>query len=642
MKNNIKKIVALLMCICLVLSFAACSSDDNNAKPDPNSNNVNLNGLGVEFKFSTDCSNWNEVKADSELFRADGVYAANDVQVVYLHFKNHANHPVSNKVAFRAVTGEFKDAVVGIVDNVRAAFSTADEAKSAVEGQENRLSDNYVYAVSLMAESTKTVAFVLKTTAATTVKIRVDYTAIAHGAQTANATSNLNGVNVVNANCFGIVEDAKDDALITNTDKSFKATFSANTLKQGTVVSATVKPSNAQKGSVDYDIAVSCDGKICENDVKVSVLAGYGLTGVEVLKDGAKVESTYDMYGGLVAFTVKGEGKYTVKYSGSADITGVIVQGSEKPFKTFDEAVKHVALNCNDSEIVNLIIFGKANYTVATGEKVYFHGKDSSINTVNIVGGNDTAEIFITKESGSVPSLPYADDGVSIAYSGITFQSENELQEGGEYSRHFDYRGDGDIAFRNCTFLKALATRGPKASVEVDGCVFKCQTYEDTLKGYCYYSIQKIGMYPITVMFTDNKITENWGGINLDWADADFYVSGNEFANITCSKPPIQLSHANTMIVEDNTFTNIKDENVFRFYSGYNAKSTKIINNTIDADYLFQSDKPGAINTLNDFVFEGNTISKNTNLTLGHMANASADSIGPHNYIVDVTKNTIK
>ncbi len=213
-----------------MLSFVACSSDENNAKPDPNSNSVNLSQLDVEFKFSTDCLNWNEVKADSELFRADGVYATDDVQAVYLHFKNHTNHPVSNKVAFRAITGEFKDATVGIADDIRSAFATAEDAKVAVEGQDNKLADNYVYAVSLTAESTKTVAVLLKTTTATTVKIRVDYTAIAHGEQTSNTSSVMNGVNVVNANCFGVVDDAKAEAIVINTDKSFKATFSAETI----------------------------------------------------------------------------------------------------------------------------------------------------------------------------------------------------------------------------------------------------------------------------------------------------------------------------------------------------------------------------------------------------------------------------
>ena len=640
MKTTLLKLLSVLMCVALVFSFAACSSDDTESAPthDPNANNVDLAGLNVEFKYSKDCSSWNAVEASSELFRADGVYNANDTEVVYLHFKNHESTPTSYKVTFRVIEGDAKDATVGVADDVRAAFADAAEATAAVEGNTYKLSD-YVYSYTMEADSTRTVAVVISTVSAAQMKLRVDYVAIAHGAQSANTMQSQNGVNAVNANCHTVVRDAAVVTSLFNADSSFKVTFAANALKQGSVVSAVVKPSNVAEGSVDYDINITVDGKIYDGDATVSLLAGYGLTGVEVQKDGTKIESTYDMYTGLAVFTAK-SGKYTVKYSGKTDIKGVIVQGADEPFNNFKDAVKYAADNCD--EVVNIIIFGRAEYTVATGEKVSFVGSNESIKNVNVVGGNDTAEIFITKDSGSVPSLPYAGEDVYISYSNITFQSENEQQEGGEYSHHFDYRGDADISFRNCTFLKALATRGPKSSVVVDSCVFKCQTVNDTLKGYCYYSIQKIGMYPITVEFTNNTVTENWGGINLDWSDADFIVSGNTFANINCSKPPIQLSHANTMLIEDNTFTNIKDENVFRFYSGYGAKSTKIINNTIDADYLFQSDKAGAINSLKEFTFEGNTISKTTSLTMGHEANGPADAISPHNYIVDTTANTIK
>lgn len=640
MKNTLLKLLSVLMCLALVLSFAACSSDDTESKPthDPNTNNVDLAGLNVEFKYSKDCSSWNAVEAASELFRADGAYNANDTEVVYLHFKNHEATPTSYKVTFRVIEGDAKDATVGIADDVRSAFTDTESAVAAVEGNTYKLAD-YVYSYTMDADSTKTVAVVISTAAAAQMKLRVDYVAVAHGEQTGNAISKLNGVDVVNAGCYTVVDSVAAKTVLTNADSSFKAVFAENTMKQGSIVSAVVKPINAAKGSVEYDISITVDGKAYDQSVTVSILAGYALTGVEVQKDGAKVESAYDMYSGLATFTAL-SGKYTVKYSGTSDIEGVIVQGADQPFKNFNEAVKFAA--DNSEEVINIIIFGRAKYTVATGEKVSFVGISEDIKTVNVVGGNDTAEIFITQSSGSVPSLPYAGEGVQINYSGLTFQSENEMQEGGEYSHHFDYRGDADISFRNCTFLKALATRGPKSSVVVDNCVFKCKTVNDTLKGYCYWSIQKIGMYPITVEFTNNTVTENWGGLNLDWSEGDFIVSGNTFANITCSKPPIQLSHANTMLIENNTFTNIKDENVFRFYSGYGAKSTKIINNTIDADYLFQSDKEGAINNLNDFVFEGNTISKTTSLTMGHAANGSPEDISPHNYTVNTETNTIK
>ncbi len=639
MKKTVIKLLSALLCLCLVFALAACSSDEEEPIADPNANNVDFGGLDVEFKYSKNCLDWNEVAGDSELFRADGNYGAGDTEVVYLHFKNHADHPITYKVTFRVIEGASDNATIGIIDGVRSAFASNDDAVAAVEGKTKALTDGYIYAESMGADTTKTVAVVLNTTAAAQMKLRVDHSVVGHEKQTVNAISSKDGVNVVNAGCYSIVLNSGVATAISNDDSSFKAVFAADSIAVGSVISATVKPTAAVKGSVDYDISVMVDGKPYDGNVKMFILAGYGLTGVEVLKDGTKVESEYDMYSGLAAFTAS-SGKFTVKYSGNADITGVIVQGADEPFESFNEAVKYAA--SNSGEVINIIVFGKADYTVQSGEKIYFAQAESDVKTVNVIGGNDTAEIFITKDSGSVPSLPYAVDGVQINYSNLTFQSENELQEGGEYSRHFDYRGDADIAFRNCTFLKALATRGPKASVVVDSCVFKCKTVDDTLKGYCYYSIQKIGMEAITVDFTNNTITESWGGINLDWSMADFYVANNTFANITCSKPPIQLSHAATMVIENNTFTNIKDENVFRFYGSYDAERTKITNNTIDADYLLQHDMGNGMSSVKNLVFENNIISKNTNLTMGHDANAPADQISPHGYVVDTDTNTIK
>ena len=237
----------------------------------------------------------------------------------------------------------------------------------------------------------------------------------------------------------------------------------------------------------------------------------------------------------------------------------------------------------------------------------------------------------------------YADDGITVAYTGISFDGDNKLQEGGEYFRHFDYRGEADISFKNCTFKKALATRGPDSSVVVENCDFKCPTYEDTFKGYCYYSVQKIGGGIIDVQIIDNDFTGCWGGINLDWSEADFTVMGNKFGGYNCSKPAIQMSHATNMLVDGNEFSNIKHENAFRFYNGYNGMKTYITNNTFEkVDYLFQSDVPGAMLNLKDFKFTDNTISKEVNLTKGHEANASADSVSPHSYTVDATLNTIK
>ncbi len=646
MRNCILKVLSVALCLTMVLSFAACSSDENNAKPDPNSNNVNFGDLDAEFKYSKDCSNWTEVKADSELFRADGVYQANDAEVVYLHFKNHNDHAIVYKVKFRVTEGDSGEATVGIVNDVRTAFAASSEAVTAMKDSAHKLGDSYVYAAYMGADTTKTVAVVLHNPSdAAEMKLRVDYSAVAIDIGTQNSSVIQGGIITVNANAYAIVDDSTGETVVANSDRSFKAVFSADSNAQGTVLTAVVKPDQLKTGELNYNISLGCDGKeyTGTSAIGVSLLAGYGLEGVEVFADGTKIESKYDMYSGMVEFTAQKSCSITVKYSGSVNIEGILVQGSDKPFGNFNEAISYVTGEGAESigDTVSFIIFGRAEYTVATGEKISFTGDNESIKTVNVLGGNDTAEIFITQSSGLVPSLPYAGQGVQINYSNLSFQSENELLDGGDYSRHFDYRGEADIAFRGCTFKKALATRGPNSSVVVDNCAFKCTEYEDTFKGYCYYSVQKIGGGEITVEFTNNDCTGSWGGINLDWSEGDFIVKYNKFGGYNCSKPAIQLSHANTMLIEENEFSNIKDENAFRFYQSYNCTQTTIINNTIDADYLFHSDKEYAIDDYN-IVFEGNIISNTTDLTLGHMANAPADSVREHGYCVDTQKNTIK
>ena len=251
---------------------------------------------------------------------------------------------------------------------MRVAFADAAEATAAVEGNTYKLSD-YVYSYTMEADSTRTVAVVISTVSAAQMKLRVDYVAIAHGAESANTMQSQNGVNAVNANCHTVVRDAAVVTSLFNADSSFKVTFAANALKQGSVVSAVVKPSNVAEGSVDYDINITVDGKIYDGDATVSLIAGYGLTGVEVQKDGTKVESAYDMYTGLVTFTAK-SGKYTVKYSGKTDIKGVIVQGADEPFNNFQNALFTAATGIQDP-----VWFMVENYTV-TAEDVTLEQND--------------------------------------------------------------------------------------------------------------------------------------------------------------------------------------------------------------------------------------------------------------------------
>jgi hypothetical protein len=388
---------------------------------------------------------------------------------------------------------------------------------------------------------------------------------------------------------------------------------------------------------------VTVDGKDYTGGAEISLLIGYGYQSVEVLLNGNKVNFSYGMYDGRVVFNVTANGVYTIAKSNKIDIKGVVVNGvslqSDNTFASLDEAIDYVVAQpfSDVEENITYFIFSEVKYLVEEGEIISFTGDNAKIKSVSVIGATEDATLIIDGMSGSLPSLPAAEKGVKISYSDLLMNSEKQ-----DDYRCFDYRGNADITFKNCTFKRALAARGPQSNVVVDGCTFACETVEDTHKGYCYYSIPIIGSDVIRVEFINNQVTKSWGGINIDWGDAEFYIAGNTFSNINCSKPAIQLSRARSVVIEKNKFTDIKDENAFRFYSGYAAGSTHILDNEIDVDYLFHSDYVDAINNYKDFVFKGNVISSRTNLTTGHITNSTPDQIREHGYVVDETLNTIE
>lgn len=639
MKKNISKFLSIIMCLVLVCSISACSKAKNDDKAA-----VDFGYADMEFKYSLNCSEWFEVQKGNEMFRADGTYKAGDTEVVYLHIKNHSevNSYYRIILSFAAEGG----AEFGFVGDVRTAFESVEAAKTAVGDGFKAVKTNYIYTRTMGAESTTTMALVINLPEGASggkldFNIRFEGGLVASDGK-ANSSKIENGIAKTNAHTYAIIEDATVDTVVTNDDSSVKVVIPKNTFKQGDFLPITVEATTSGDKYMNFVAEFDIERKF-KSAIEMTVLVGYGLDGVEVTWGGDKIESSYDKFTGSVTFKVVPQSSsFKVQYTGSVDMTGVVVQGSNKQFANFNEAINH-AVNNPQGEILTFVIFGKADYTVDLGEKVSFVGQNTNIKKVNVIGGNDTAEIHITQESNGVPSLPYAGKDVSINYSNLTFQSDNEHQEGGEYARHIDYRGEADIAFRNCHFKKALAARGPNSSVVVENCDFKCPTVQDTLKGYCFYSIQKIGGGEITVQLTGNDFTGCWGGINLDWGEGDFVVTDNKFGGYNCSKPAIQLSHANTMLIENNRFENIIDENAFRFYNGYNSQKTSIINNTFEkVAYILQTDVPGAINTFKELKFEGNTLSKDVDLTLGHKANAPADAVSPHGYVIDTTLNTIK
>ncbi len=633
MKSSALKFISIALCLCLLFGLTACKSKkENSATSDP------LNGLNVEFKFSKDFSSWTEIKADSELFRADGKYAAGDTEIVYLNVKNQTNGDINYKLNFAVSSGKSQGVMFGFVEDVRSAFADSSSAVTAVEENSKAVGSGFTWSKILKPESVITLALVIHSPdTAVEMKLKTSVSALAVSSlEKDNTSTRENGDITVFADCYSIA--TQGDTVVVNSDASFKATVKAGVLTEGSLLAAKVTPKDG-----GYDIKLSVDGKDYTGGAEISLLAGYGYQSVDVSLNGNKVNFSYGMYDGRIVFNTTANGVYTIAKSNKIDIKGIAVNGVslqiESVFTSFDAAIEYVVgLPVSDvEENITYFIFGEVKYLVDEGEVFTFTGENTKIKSVNVVGATEDAALIIDGMSGSLPSLPEAEKGVKISYSDLLMDSEKE-----DDYRCFDYRGNADITFKNCTFKRALAARGPQSNVVVDGCTFACETVEDTHKGYCYYSIPIIGSDVIRVEFINNQVTKSWGGINIDWGDAEFYIAGNTFSNINCSKPAIQLSRANTVVIEKNKFTDIVDENAFRFYSGYSATSTHILDNEIDVDYLFHSDYAGSINNYEDFVFEGNVISSNTNLTTGHITNLTPDQVREHGYVVDETLNTIE
>lgn len=636
-------VAVVLLCI-LQLFSVACSSDKKSGSPsqDPSLNGIELGGLDIEFKYSKDYSTWESITAESELFRADGIYSPGDTEVVYLHIKNHTDSSVAYSVSLRNISKDNIGAEFGFSDGIRSAFADSAAAILSI-GDLRKIGSEYIKTEVLSPESTLTFAVAVSVPTDAQggeMKLRLDFKAEALTEAAESGSVLENGKYSVYADDYKIVESTDADTVVSNSDGSFEAKFKNGTVRQGSIVKANVTPLSADGSSCSYRLGFSENGARFTGNASVSLLIGYGLETVEIYSGEQKLVSEYDMYSGKAHFDTC-DGDITVKYTQKDNLIGVAVKGSDKMFDSFNSALDFAVENASGDSL-NMIIFGKANYTVKNGDKLRFTNEGSTVKQISVVGGNSSAEIFITRDSDQTPSLPYADKGVEIRYIGISFQSENEVMADIDYSHHIDYRANADIYFGNCVFYKALATRGPSSNVTVDRCTFKCATYDDTLKGYCFYQIPKTSSSDIKVNFTNNTVTESWGGINLDWSQADFYVYGNTFSGFECSKAAIQLSNAKTAIIQNNSFKNIVNENALRFYKLYGAESTVITDNYFDCDHLLQSDVFGALNNYSKLTFENNTITARTSLTDGHTPNGTADQINDHGYTVDTDKNTIE
>ncbi len=637
MKNKILKLLSGALCICLVLSFAACGKKDDSSPKLPESS-VELNGINATVRYSTDCSDWKEITADSDLF-GKTEWASGDIDIVYINIKNQGDASASFKIT-PVLNAGLEGANFGIVENKRTAYSDVKNAIGDFAQKDVALSESNSYIKVLAADSTTTLAvavYIPSEANGGNCGVGLKITANELGTASAdNGASRQNGRLLVSADISATVNNNQNDVSMTNDDGSFAANISKDSLTIGSIISAKVKTASSTDSSTVYELTLNSNGSSIS--ASVSILVGFGLENVTVTRDGNAVDSTYSVENGMITFEAE-SGTYTVNYDDKSNVAGVKVTGSDTMFNDLTEAIMYIN-GLGDDVPKNIVfsVFGEVYYNVPEGQALSFVARTATVDSVTVAGANSTAKVTIPSYSAQLPSLPTANDSAKLLYINLTLDSEKV-----DNTKHLDYRGNSDIAFRNCTFERAISTRGMKSNVLIDRCEFNAKEYDDTHVGYCYYSITVSNAgSKITVSFTNNKVTGSWGGINLDWSNADYYIANNVFSGFNCSKPAIQLSRATTAVVENNVFSNIINENAIRFYVAYGAESTVIKNNRFDVDYLFYSDTPDVISDYSEFVFEDNSISSTTNLTLGHVTNSGPEATLAHGYIVDTDLNIIE
>lgn len=633
MKTKIFKSIAVILCVCLFLSLIACGKEDkSNASLLPASG-VDLGGVAATVLYSADCSDWKEITAESDLF-GKTEWSSGDVEIVYINIKNNSDTSASFKVS-PVLNTNLEGAQFGVVENKSIAYKDTKAAVSEFVEKNIALNESNAYITALNTKNSTTFAVAVYVPEGVkggncSVGLKITASPLST-ASNENAATRKNGELYVSADTFAIANNNANDLIMTNDDGSFVAAVPKENLTIGSMATAKASTVSASDSSAVYELELSASST-------VSILAGFGLESVTVTRDGVAVDSTYSAENGTVTFKAQ-SGTYTVSYADKSNVSGVKVTGSNNMFNNLTDAIYYINSRGADTpENIVFTIFGKVYYSVPAGTTVSFISQNANVNSITVAGANSTAKLVIPSDSAELSSLPYANDSTKILYTNLALDSEKA-----DGTKHLDYRGNSDISFKYCVFERAISTRGMLSDVTIDRCEFNAREYEDTHIGYCYYSIAANGQVgKITVNFTNNKVTGSWGGINLDWSVADYYVANNVFSGFNCSKSAVQLSNAVSAVIENNVFENITDENAIRFYKAYPGRSTIIRNNKFDVDYLLYSDNPNAISSYSEFIFEGNTISSTTNLTLGHITNSGPEMTLAHGYVVDTDLNTIE
>ena len=244
-----------------------------------------------------------------------------------------------------------------------------------------------------------------------------------------------------------------------------------------------------------------------------------------------------------------------------------------------------------DGGTITWTIYG--TQTLEDGGHILTFGRESnrysstrSVGEINIVGGNETAQLRVQNMG-----LPYAwwndqEDALTVNIKQLTLEATGA---DGRITCSRAYGSPLDVYFDQCSINGYIYHYfNANGTISVTNCDF---TNDGTIS-YAFF-VQGSETEPLEVVFSNNTVTGYTRGINIQQKTAEVEISNNTIVS-TNSEPDrgaIQLTDAASCLVEGNT-VHVNAGNAIWFHSAAANEAVEytIRDNSITAPYLINDD----------------------------------------------------
>ena len=410
--------IALIVCISMLIGSTYAWFTDSVSS----SNNIIKSGnLDVEFKYSTDLTNWNNVTETTNIFKTDTLWEPGHTEVVYLSIENVGSLDLKYQLGINIVSetgsinkdgnpfklSQFID--FGVKDPAPATkYATAADAILAVKDSAKKISAGFTKANELQADSNAEIV-ALVVYMPTTVTNEANY-------KTGEAIPQIKlGLNLVasqlasESDSFGSNYDAlatfpngfytapQENFSESSNDTTFSFENDTETVKiSGTTeadkdVTASITPTTPHDDTNAFSLksegvdVVSYDIKVenYTNDVTVEIFIGKGLVGVELYHDGVAMDAadySYDSATGYVTFKTTSFSIFDIALVNPADIKG-------------GEALKAVLDEKDEIKLTQDITLS-GTYTIPEGRNIVLDLNGKTISGTTVTPSGSIVSLF--------------------------------------------------------------------------------------------------------------------------------------------------------------------------------------------------------------------------------------------------------